>query len=363
MDTTVRTWFTRACVAGIVLAVASVAAAGCSSGGGGTSDGGADGTTSCGSGTLCNGTCVNTQSDNANCGTCGTACATGEVCSQGKCATSCGGGTKLCGSICADTKNDPQNCGGCGTKCGAGEVCNAGSCGTTCASGQTVCGADAGTPYCASTKTDNANCGGCGVTCGSGQVCQNGACANACAASDGGVETLCTPDGGTPYCAKTDSDNTNCGGCGVACNSSEVCIGGQCKASVGCPVKDGVKTQAGPHVEYGFCWYLTADGETCDNACSAVGGANLATTAETAWADACQGATSADVSTWFFNNGNPGGWSNSTGGTSYHTLGYGYRNNQYYGKCSSGTATTNGAYPGDTNGSATRSVLCACFKL
>src|SRR5512147_395166 len=47
-------------------------------------------TTSCsGSSTLCGDTCVNTRSDNANCGACGAACAPGQVCSAGQCALTC----------------------------------------------------------------------------------------------------------------------------------------------------------------------------------------------------------------------------------------------------------------------------------
>jgi len=376
-------------------------------------DAGGDATSCVASSTLCGGSCVDTQNDNANCGACGTACASGQVCSQGKCATSCGGGTKLCGSVCTDTEDDAQNCGTCGTKCGAGEVCSNGSCGSTCASGQTFCGGDGGAPYCASiktdnancggcgiacgagqvcdngacasscggddagtdtlctpdggapycasTKTDNANCGGCGITCGAGETCQNGACKNACASSDGGLETLCTPDAGVPYCASTQSDNLNCGGCGVVCSAGSSCIGGTCK-SISCPAFDGSTSQAGPDLQYGFCWYLSSDGKTCDAVCSALGGSNLAVSAENAWADACSQETNADVSAWFFQNGNAGGWLQLTpDGTSYHTLGYGYRNERFYGKCASGTTSGNGAFPGDTNDDSTRSVVCPCF--
>lgn len=117
---------------------------------------------------------ANLQNDNANCGACGAACASGEVCSQGKCDTSCGGGTALCGSSCADTKIDPDNCGSCGNKCGKGDVCSNGKCGTTCDATQTLCGGN--TPYCADTMTDNANCGACGNVCGQGLACTDGKC-------------------------------------------------------------------------------------------------------------------------------------------------------------------------------------------
>ena len=43
--------------------------------------------------------------------------------------------------------------------------------GTTCGAGQMACGME-----CRNVATDNANCGMCGRACGTGQVCQAGAC-------------------------------------------------------------------------------------------------------------------------------------------------------------------------------------------
>jgi hypothetical protein len=134
---------------------------------------------------------------------------------------------------------------------------------------------------------------------------------------------------------------------------------GTCENLAGCPDASGT-TIAGPHEQYGFCWYLSAGGVNCDTACADLGGTNLALTAESAWADNCGGPAVDDISYWFRNNGNPGSWT-GTGSTSYHTLGYGYRSGAYYGKCSRGTATGNGAYPGDPNNDTDRSVVCACF--
>jgi hypothetical protein len=326
--------------------------------------------TSCGGGTkLCGATCADTKNDPQNCGDCNTKCTTAQVCSAGSCGTTCGTGQTFCGGdsgapYCASTKSDNANCGGCGITCDTGQVCSGGTCANACggddAGTDTLCTPDSGVPYCANTKTDNANCGACGVTCGSGQVCQNGACANGCASQDGGVQTLCTPDAGTPYCADVTSDNSNCGACGVTCAQGTTCTSGACKAT-SCPGFDGTVAVAGPYFKYGFCWYLTADGQTCDNACKAVGGSNLANSAASAWPDACSSATSADVSTWFDTHGNVGGWFTTSGGTAYHTLGYGYRGSYYYGKCAAGTATGNGVFPGDSNSSTTRSVICPCF--
>ncbi len=251
-------------------------AAGCGSGGGSTNDGGMDGTVaSCGTNsTLCGGSCVTTATDNANCGACGTVCSTGTVCSQGKCGTSCGGGTTLCGSSCADTKVDPSNCGACNAKCATNEVCTNGACGLTCGSGQTLCGGDSSAPFCANEKTDNANCGGCGIVCGAGQVCQNGACSDSCAAADGGVETLCTPDAGAPYCANTSSDNMNCGTCGVACPGGTLCADGSCTNS--CPSEDGgVLTLCTPDGGAPYCTDTTSDPNNCGS-CGFTCGASVA---------------------------------------------------------------------------------------
>ena len=129
----------------------------------------------------------------------------------------------------------------------------------------------------------------------------------------------------------------------------------------GCVVSTSSTVLDGPHAQYGLCWYLGLQGKTCDQVCSAVGGSNLAYSAESMWSDHCSAAEPDDISTWFYNNGNAAGWASYTGGTGYHTLGYGYTGSHYYGKCAAGTSTTNGAYPGDSNGDSTRSVVCPCF--
>jgi len=84
-----------------------------------------------GSKTECDGTCVDVQADNDNCGMCANACAMGtEQCMQGQC---CKTGEKLCpgdgGPTCTDTANDANNCGMCGKVCsGNTPACSNGMC-------------------------------------------------------------------------------------------------------------------------------------------------------------------------------------------------------------------------------------------
>lgn len=68
--------------------------------------------------------CADLNSDPANCGEVGNACAEGETCTGGSCGcggtgAACGAGESCCGGTCIDTSSDPMNCGGCGMACGA----------------------------------------------------------------------------------------------------------------------------------------------------------------------------------------------------------------------------------------------------
>jgi len=186
-------------------------------GGGGTGNvggGGTGGSAGCpGTLTDCNGTCTNTEFDPGNCGTCGTACKTGEFCSQGTCAGQCLG-TTLCGTKCVDTGTDAANCGACGTACKAGEVCSVGKCGVSCAGGATQCGTE-----CVDTQSNPNHCGGCGAACPSGQVCSAGQCAANC----GSGYTKCGNS-----CVDLQNDKNNCGACGTVCPSGQACVQGKC---------------------------------------------------------------------------------------------------------------------------------------
>ncbi len=236
--------------------------------------------------TACGASCVDLQSDSTNCKTCGTVCGTGTDCEQGACVAPCLVGQTRCNGRCIALETDNANCGTCGTVCSTGLVCNGGSCDVACAPPLTTCevgGADAGTAagldagadaatdaavdaavdaggasdagdagnaadgatdaapdaavssdageptlgrYCARTASDENNCGACGVTCGSGKQCDDGVCSDTCSIG----QTLCSG-----VCRDLATDLANCGTCGTACPSGQVCSGGVCQASCGMP--------------------------------------------------------------------------------------------------------------------------------
>lgn len=94
--------------------------------GGATGTGGAVAPT-CAAGTAdCGAGCVSLATDGANCGQCGTVCASGTVCDNSICAASCSVGSTLCGQSCADIATDPNHCGACNSVCSG--TCVAGAC-------------------------------------------------------------------------------------------------------------------------------------------------------------------------------------------------------------------------------------------
>jgi hypothetical protein len=131
------------------------------------------------------------------------------------------GGGGACGS-----PNDPSNCGTCGNVCGNGQVCSNGKCQGNCGLNETLCpGGDGGAPYCAKTDTDQANCGACGTVCnnGNGEICVAGKCIVQCAKG----LTQCGKE-----CVDIKFNRDNCGGCGKACPSAQVCSGSVCTKSL-----------------------------------------------------------------------------------------------------------------------------------
>ena len=117
---------------------------------------------------VCGTTCVNLQTNNANCGGCGNLCPTtgGKSCQAGVC--QCPSGAWDCSGTCVYLNSSSTNCGACGNVCGNGRTCQSAQC--ACAPGTFECN---GT--CVNLQTDSLNCGSCGNVCGA-STCLSGKC-------------------------------------------------------------------------------------------------------------------------------------------------------------------------------------------
>jgi hypothetical protein len=83
-----------------------------------------DGT--CSSGSKCSDGACSSNTNSADCGTCGNACTGGSTCVNGSC--SCGTSSQMvCNGSCVDITTT-TNCGSCGNKCGTGQSCSNGNC-------------------------------------------------------------------------------------------------------------------------------------------------------------------------------------------------------------------------------------------
>ena len=223
--------------------------------------------------TNCGGVCVDTDTDSANCGSCG------HVCSFDHAAASCVGGECQLGACddgwadcdadpatgCeTDLLTDPDFCGDCDTQCGGDTpFCVAGSCSGECPGDQTNCGG-----VCVDTQTDAAHCGGCDQPCAFDHaaaecvagVCRMGACDDGWADCDADPATGCETELGTL---------DHCGGCGDACAAAHAensCVDGSCQVG-GCDdgwgdcdadAANGCETELGTLDDCGAC------GDTCD---------------------------------------------------------------------------------------------------
>jgi hypothetical protein len=115
-------------------------------------------------GDCCEGVCVDLETDDGNCGGCGRVCGVLALCCGGEChppgapsclgcEPECGEGLACCDAICIDTSSDETNCGTCGRVCGPGQECMGGAC-------LTSCGGDF-----VDLSTDSNHCGRCGRRC------------------------------------------------------------------------------------------------------------------------------------------------------------------------------------------------------
>ena len=66
-------------------------------------------------GQLCNGECLDVQTDPANCGGCGVVCGLAS-CVNGACVCQ-GSGKATCGAVCVDLASDAEHCGACDNAC------------------------------------------------------------------------------------------------------------------------------------------------------------------------------------------------------------------------------------------------------
>jgi len=100
---------------------------------------------------------------------------------SGNCVTSCPAGQTTCNNTCVNTQTDSNNCGSCGTACAplsnAVNACIAGACGISqCNSGYLNCDNFAGNGCEVNSQNDIKNCGACGHVCATGQSCAAGVC-------------------------------------------------------------------------------------------------------------------------------------------------------------------------------------------
>ena len=152
--------------------------------------------------------CIDYQTDEANCGSMGNACAANETCTAGVCACGSTGGrctapTTCVGSgaaaVCVDLMTDEMNCGMAGVVCPASEVCGGGMCrcgsetGTPCARAVGIPFPSCGELCCAGACVvmDNANCGTCGTPCGGTTECSLPLFGGPIGCADGGPVIAC----------------------------------------------------------------------------------------------------------------------------------------------------------------------------
>jgi hypothetical protein len=155
-------------------------------------------------------------------------------------APACDAGTMMCGTACVDTRVDPANCGTCGNACTSAQICSTSHCILSCPMGEIDCN---GT--CTNPLTDQNHCGataGCGVgdagspgaMCALNDTCTNGTCLLQCQTGLVNCNNVCINPA---------TDNTHCGataGCGMGggtagnmCTVNQTCINGMCTTSTG----------------------------------------------------------------------------------------------------------------------------------
>lgn len=227
----------------------------------------------------CGRTCGNTEQCVAGACVpgCAGGCGSGGVCNAGACVM-CPSGRVACANTCRDLLTDRANCGACGAACpqpaGATVACVNGGCALTACADPMYRDCDGSAANGCETLivADRNNCGACGVRCGDRQACTAGrcacqtssdlmcngacvpvgpdhcgACGRACASNEfcglvngtGGTVPGCISCGierpeqmlrrCENRCVDLNSDDRNCGACGVVCTGSRACFSGVCR--------------------------------------------------------------------------------------------------------------------------------------
>jgi hypothetical protein len=160
----------------------------------------------------CGVTCTGTDTCSVYNGT-GKCCPAGQINCNGTCQApngSCGctvcSGTTCCNHACVDTNSDQTNCGGCAMVCSTANIdtgkpeCSGGQCTGTCLAGYADCAGTKRTTGCQTNlNTDNSNCGMCGNACtapaNGTNTCTSGGCVIACNSGYKLCKGLCIPSG------------------------------------------------------------------------------------------------------------------------------------------------------------------------
>ncbi|MCB9582473.1 MAG: hypothetical protein H6717_35885 [Polyangiaceae bacterium] len=197
----------------------------------------------------CNGVCVDLDTNPGHCGSCGTVCPSGQSCDNGVCSCGEGDAQDYCPGVgCVDLQSSDESCGTCGNKCPYATVCFKGECKCYDTSKPDYCSTG-----CVNLQSDKGNCGACGNSCPVGQLCVDGSCE--CSLTG---YLACN---GT--CINPKADANNCGSCGNACATGQGCVAGNCT----CPTLT-------PNLCNGACTNTSTDKSNC-GACGTVCGVGL----------------------------------------------------------------------------------------